>query len=41
MSDLLVFFIVVLVIWLGIGGYVFYLHKKIDHLEKELNKLKE
>ena len=40
MSDIHVVFFIILVIWLGIGGYVAFLHSKIGKLEKELEKLK-
>ena len=41
MSDLQTFFIVILVIWLGIGGYVLYMHLKLGKLEKEIQLFKE
>ena len=39
MSDVQVFFTIILVIWVGIGGYLLYLHLKMGKLEQEILNL--
>ena len=39
MSDIMVLFTIVIIIWFGIGGYIFYLHKKVGKLEKEIEDI--
>jgi len=39
MSDVQVFFTIILIIWVGIGGYLLYLHLKMGKLEQEILNL--
>ncbi len=41
MSNLDVFFAVILIIWFGIGGYLFYLHGKVKNLTVKIDELKQ
>lgn len=41
MSEIMVVFLVVLIIWLGIAGYFVYIHRNISKLDSKVADLEE
>jgi CcmD family protein len=41
MSDIMIVFLVVLIIWLGMAGYFVFIHKNVNRLDQKMDELLE